>query len=283
MTSSSFNYEDWQEKILAYINKKMDESERETFERNMAQTPELREAVEFDSMLKHKAQTHFLEKYMEANWDDLMKEAFSDEKSEDTSNQEPSQSIPPKTTNSYPLSIKWLLGILTTVAIITSFYFYYQYQQKQEILALIGTYEKDFFPHLNYTERNYPDNAINEYDKGKEDKTYYLKAEKLFEQEDKIPQKIENPIYSIYRSVNALMLPIPKTDLAISILEKRHNSGNEAYKSAAVMWYLVKGYLQKKEYSKAKLMLEKIIQLKNDYKEEDINNANQLLLLLNKL
>lgn len=257
MTNSSFNYNDWADKICAYISSKMTDIDRQEFEVQMAQIPELQEAVDFDTLLKKQAQEHFYEEYINTNWDDIM----SDVSSENTDNKTPEKpttniDTPPTNPVKPPLSIKGILGGLGVLALLVSAYFIYQNQAKNAKLSRIEQLQDVWFAPITFENDNIQEKATDMFKNG-----LYEQAETVFFEADTIKNKNDDVgAYGLYRAMNALTIKPPKSDLAFKILEKRYNKGNLPFKPEVTKWFLIKVYLQKKDYANAQLMLEKMTQ-----------------------
>ena len=258
MTTPPFNYDDWEDKIIAYVSGKMADADRQKFESQMAEMPELQEAVAFDALMKKQADNHFMTQYFNTNWDDIVKDIIPEE-AETAKEREAealnSEAQPLATSPKYPLSIKAILGGLGIVLLAFVGYFMYQNQVKPSKETRIENAMQTLFPPLPFDAEgtNLIDEAIDLYRVNK-----FEEAEVLFAQKDSTMRKNEDDAYGLYRAVNALMLRPPKTDIAYQILRNRYSFGGNSFKSNDVEWYLVLAYLQKKDYDNAKKILRNI-------------------------
>jgi Tfp pilus assembly protein PilE len=278
MAIPSFNYDDWQDKIFAYINKKMSDSDRQAFEVQMNENAELREAVTFDMILNEEAEIHFLAEYAQANWSHELTDASSDNKNEgeNTSESTPNQAITPKSVTTYPLSIKAILGILAVVVILGFGYFIYKSRLNQAKITELERIEQTLFPHIVIDATTAKDTAISLYNSKQ-----FEAAERFFIQQD-MTNKNENGAYGLSRALNALFLDDKsKTDLALKILKPRYEAGDTKFEYEIIEWYLVKAYLQKGDYEAAKEIVKKIAK-KIDTKTKYVSDAREILSVLEK-
>lgn len=267
MNTSSFNYEDWEERIIAYLNNKMIDADRQLFEASMSEIPELQEAVEFDAMLKSQADEHFLTEYVKANWEDII----GDNPSKD--NVKEPDCIPDSdfSKSPTPLSTKGILnGLGIIIVVVSVLFFVYQYFSKPSLEKRLEEVMTEFFPPLQVdrtTDLN--DEALNLYSKGN-----YKDAEQLFLKSDK-SNRNEDGAYGLYRAINALMINPPNTIIALDILKKRKKAGDYTFNEEAVSWYLVLAHLKQKDYENAKIVLRDI-----PTTSEYFGNALKLLKIL---
>ena len=254
MTNASFDYNDWADKIFTYINGKMTPADSTEFEAQMAQIPELQDAVDFDIMLKKQAQEHFYQEYINANWDDIMGNAPSDNVDNKTKGKDAKDIKAAFNTAKYPLSIKGILGGLSVLILLVSVYFMYQNQAKKTKLSHIESLQDIWFAPISFETDNLNDTVKSLYRNG-----LYEQAELIFVETDTFINKNE-PVgaYGLYRAINALTIKPPKTDLAFEILKTRYALGELSFKSEVTKWFLIKVYLQKKDYTKARLMLKEM-------------------------
>lgn len=250
MNTPSFNYEDWEERIIAYLNNKMTDADLQAFEKSMAEMPELQEAVEFDAMLKSQADEHFLTEYVKANWEDIMGDTLQN----DITQQPKVKPNLDLTKSPNPLSIKaFLKGLGIIVVVASVLFFAYQYFSKPSLEKRLEEVMTDFFPPLEVertTDLN--DEALKLYSKGN-----YKDAEQLFLKTDSSTRN-EDGAYGLYRAINALMINPPNTAIALDILKKRKQAGDYTFNDNAVPWYLVLAYLKRKDYENAKVVLRDI-------------------------
>jgi hypothetical protein len=272
MTTPSFNYNDWQERITAYISQKMNDTDRQVFEAHMTEIAELKQAVALDSMLKRKGEVIFLAEYAKANFGDFMDGDSPESTGEKTPETPLKEIYVPKSPGFTPLSIKGILGSLGIVFLSIVGYFGFQYQAKQAKKAELMRIEKEWFPHLAFNGQftNLKDSAVQLYND-----TLYEQAEILFLKNDAANISHDGP-YGFYRAINALMLNPPKTDLALAILKVRLPlNEKQTFEIQDVRWYMVLAYLQKQNYKAAK---EVLVMIPQGSKYE--NNARKLILLL---
>jgi tetratricopeptide (TPR) repeat protein len=279
MTTSPFNYDDWDEQISAYLSGKMTEVTRQKFESDMAQIPELKEAVKLDALLKKQGDKQLFTAYIKANWDDLM----ADTPLKDANKKAVDNTVkhPEKPANNTPLSIKGFLWAFGFVLLSVLGYFIYQNKVKNDKIAQLETLEKESFTHLKFEDTALKGEVFNLYEKRTSET--YEQAEKIFMQSDAIKGKNEDKVYGLYRAINALMLQKPKTDFATSILENLLTFDDDAFKLYEVKWYLAKAYLQKKDFTKARELLEKIQNSPEQFTEkpEYPTEAHKILNILN--
>ncbi len=275
MPTSPFNYDDWEERIFAYVSGDMPDVERKDFEALMAQIPELQEAVEFDTLLKEKADTHFLSEYIKANWSEYMDDKSSGKNNTpDKPLNDNISHVPAPPTVSFPImkGLIWGLGILVVGSI---GYFMYQTQKAQAREARIESFVKDNFPHLVYSNTTMDDDSAVTLYKAKR----YAEAETLFIQKDTKGIMNPSPAYALYRAYNALFLEPPHTEIGLKILENLYKD-KDGYQVEDAEWYLILAYLQKKKYIEANIILQNIFNRDLPQTKERFENAQELMNVL---
>jgi hypothetical protein len=269
MTTDNFDYDEWEDRISAYLSDKMTDADRIEFERNMSISNDLKEAVAFDMAIKKRANEYHLFEHIKPHLDDFVKENALKEDTKTDENTKPPQ-------NKYPLSIKLFLnGLGLVLLIIISYWAFNNYQKSENQKYLMAKW-------LDNAPLAYENTNLQQYQTGSDSLAIiaykakqYEEAEKLFMQNDTKQINDFGP-RGLYRAINALMIKPPKTDLAIDILMVRYENKN-TFRYDAVEWYLAMAYLQKEDYKKAKNILENI-----DKQSEYANQAVEVLNFLNE-
>ena len=260
MVDNDFDFDEWEDRINAYLNNKMTVADRAQFERAMGEVEGLKEAVDFEAALTEKATEHQLFEHLKPKM-----EAYIEQKG--LKNTENSKPEPIKG----PLSIKGILGILGVVLVgILAWFGYSSVQKSSEQKALITkwllnqplAYENT---NLAVFQTGSDSAALAFYKLGK-----YTEAEALFKQNDSKDVNISGP-RGLYRAVNALMTNPPNPKMAIELLESRYANRN-TFRYEAVAWYLALAYLQNGDFEKSKQVL-KDITAESEY----FNNAQTLM------
>ena len=253
MTTNNFDYDEWEDRISAYLNQKMSDADRLQFEENIANIPDLKEAVEFDKALNQRATEHHLFQHLKPQLDNYIKEKFPDNPIQP----ENIETYKPPTGSSYPLSKKLFFGILSLIALIAVSVIAFNRYQKSE------NYNQMAIKWLSNTPLPYDNTNFANFQTGKDSlaiQAYiqgnFADAEAFFSQNDVKENNAFGP-RGLYRAINALMVQPSKTDKAIEILSVRYENKN-TFRYDAVEWYLALAYLQKKDADSAKKILESI-------------------------
>jgi hypothetical protein len=269
MTTDNFDYDEWEDRINAYLTDKMTDADRIEFEQNMSINNDLKEAVAFDKAVKKRATEYHLFEHIKPHLDDFVKEKTLPDNDKKEENKKSPQS-------KYPFSIKQFLSGLGLVLLSVIGYWAFNNYQKSENQKYIMAKWLDNAP-LAYDNTN-----LQQYQTGSDslaiivyEAKQFEEAEKLFIQNDTKQVNDFGP-RGLYRAINALMIKPPKTDLAIEILVARYDNKN-TFRFDVVEWYLAMAYLQKEDYKKAKNILENI-----DKQSEYANQAVELLRFLNE-
>lgn len=266
MTTNNFDYDEWEDRISAYLNQEMSDTDRFQFETDMSNMPDLKDAVEFDKVLHQRATEHHLLQHLRPQLDNYIKENFSDNPTQ-IENIDPTE----PSLNKYPLSKKLFWGALSLIVVIfISMIAYNSYQKSKEYDHIMTKWLSNAplpYDNTNFAnfQTGYDSMAIQAYIQG-----HYAEAESYFSQNE----VKENNVYGargLYRAVNALMIQPPNTDKAIEILRARYENKN-TFRYEAVEWYLALAYLQKKNKEVAKKILESIPK-----ESEYATNAIQIL------
>jgi hypothetical protein len=248
MTSDNFDYDEWEDRINAYLTDKMTDADRIEFEQNMSINNDLKEAVAFDKAVKKRATEYHLFEHIKPQLDDFVKEKTQPDDDKIEENKQSPQS-------KYPLSIKQFLGSLGLILLIVIGYWAFNNYQKSENHKYIMT------KWLNNEPLAYNNTNLQQFQVGADSLAIiaytakqFAEAEQFFMQNDTKQSNDFGP-RGLYRAINALMIKPPKTDLAIGILEARYDNKN-TFRYDAIEWYLAMAYLQKEDYKKAKNILE---------------------------
>lgn len=252
MTTNNFDYDEWEDRISAYLHQKMEEADRLQFEADMTNMPDLKAAVEFDKALNQRATEYHLLQHLKPQLDNYIKDKFPEDTPTSENIETPEPSI-----EKYPLSIKRILGALILMSLIGVSVIIFNRYQNQEKYSQIATKWLSSAA-LKYDNTNFADfqtgkdsMAIQAYMQG-----HYDEAETFFIQNDSKDNNAFGP-RGLYRAINALLIQPPKTDKAIEILSARYENKN-TFRYEAVEWYLALAYLQKKDADAAKKVLEGI-------------------------
>ena len=246
MVDNDFDFDEWEDRINAYLNNKMTVADRTQFEQAMGEVEGLKEAVDFEAALTNQATKHALFEHLKPQI-----EAYIDEKG--LKNKENSKPEPTKG----PLSIKRILGILGVILVGTLAWFGYNSIQKSNEQQALTTkwvlnqplaYENT---NLAAFQTGSDSTALAFYKSGK-----YAEAEALFLQNDSKDVNFSGP-RGLYRAVNALMTNPPNPKMAIELLESRYANKN-TFRYEAVAWYLALAYLQNGDFERSKQVLKDI-------------------------
>ena len=260
MVDNDFDFDEWEDRINAYLNNKMTVADRTQFEQAMGEVEGLKEAVDFEAALTEKATEHQLFEHLKPKM-----EAYIEQKG--LKNTENSKPEPIKG----PLSINRFLGILGVVLVgILAWFGYSSVQKSNEQAQLRAQLQTELVTKwlinqpLAYENTNLAafqtgsdSAALAFYKSGK-----YTEAEALFKQNDSKDVNISGP-RGLYRAVNALMTDAPNPKMAIELLESRYANKN-TFRYEAVAWYLALAYLQNGDFEKSKQVL-KDITLESEY------------------
>lgn len=249
---TDFDYEDWEDRIDAYLNAKMTDAERIEFESVMSNNVDLKAAVAFERTLKQRATDHFLFQHLKPQMEDFVKEKFPNLEVENGDRVNVPRPIG-------PLSIKGIFGVFSLVVVVILGVFLFNRYQKQAVYDKIITNWLTNAP-LPYDNTNFANFqigadslAIQAYIQGD-----YAKADTYFSQNDG-QQNNAFGARGLYRAINALLVQPPKTDKAIAILSNRMDNDN-SFRHDAVEWYLALAYVQKHDIAAAKKVLEGMAQ-----------------------
>lgn len=266
MTTNNFDYDEWEDQINDYLNQKMSDADRLQFEADMANIPDLKDAVEFDKALNQRATEHHLLQHLKPQLDNYIRDKFPDNSVQPKSIE---TSKPP--VSSYPLSIKRFLGVLSLMAFIGISVIIFNRYQKQ------GNYNQIAAKWLSNAPLVYDNTNFANFQTGKDSRAiqayrqgHYAEAESYFSQNDVKENNAFGP-RGLYRAINALMIQPPNTDKAIEILSARYENKN-TFRYEAVEWYLALAYLQKEDINAAKKILEGI-----SIESEYATKANEIL------
>lgn len=250
MTTNNFDYDEWEDRISAYLNQKMSDADRLQFEADMTNIPDLKDAVEFDKALNQRATEHHLFQHLKPQLDHYIKEKFPDNPIRPENIETPK----PPIGSSYPLSKKLFLSVLSLIVLIAISVIAFNRYQKLE------NYNQIAIKWLSNTPLPYDNTNLANFQTGKDSMAiqaymqgHYAEAEAFFSQNDVKENNAFGP-RGLYRAINALMIQPPKTDKAIEILSARYENKN-TFRHEAVEWYLALAYLQKKDADAAEKIL----------------------------
>jgi hypothetical protein len=251
MSIQNFDYSDWEERIADYINETMTQADRIQFEKDMADTLELKKAVELDKALHQRASELYLFEHLKPLADDYVKEKFPEyhpQAKKENANIEPLKKS--------PLSIKLILSVLSVLLLVGLGFFYNNYQKRENHRQIISKW-------LTQKPLSYDNTNLADFQTGNDSlaivayiQRQYDKAESLFLTNDSRENNAFGP-RGLYRAVNALMTTPPKTDIAIELLARRYDNKN-TFLYDAVEWYLALAYLQKKDIENAQKILRNV-------------------------
>ena len=254
MVDNDFDFDEWEDRINAYLNNKMTVADRTQFEQAMGEIEGLKEAVDFEAALTQKATEYQLFEHLKPKI-----EAYIEEKGfKKTENPKPE---PIKG----PLSIKGILGILGVILVGVLAWFGYNSIQKSnsqtqlrtqlqtELVTKWLTNQPLAYENTNLAafQTGSDSAALAFYKLGK-----YSEAEALFKQNDSKEVNSSGP-RGLYRAVNALMINPPNPKITIELLESRYANKN-TFKYEAVAWYLALAYLQNGDFERSKQILKDI-------------------------
>ena len=260
MTDNEFDYDDWEDRIGDYLNNKLTDTDRQQFELDMAQVEGLKDAVEFDSVLKNQAKEQALFQHLKPKIDTYIQDNI-------VKNEEIDKSVTPK----HSLSMTQIFGILGLILFSILGVLLFKRIQKtntqSELISKWLTNKPIAYENTNLAafQTGADSAAIEAYKTRK-----YAEAEAFFRQND-VKGANEFGPRGLYRAINAMMVKPPNTTIAIQILENRFQNKN-TFQYDAVAWYLALAYVQNKDFKASKKVLETI-----GNNSEYFNNAQTLL------